>query len=197
MARYPPVPDSVNYVYCDSPATFASGVWNLRQAQYVVLDCEGHDLGRANGCVTLICIGTPLAEHIFVFDVISPLLQRNDIDVLLNLLSDRSILKVVWDGRMDFLEIWATYGVALENVMDLQVAEVVSRKTVRGEGEADRLRRLQSSFVTTQLANGKGVKLDGLHAVVGLQKCWKECGFPAGDGKDRECPIFLFAVTAT
>ena len=40
------------------------------------------------------------------------------------------MLKVVWDGRMDYLEILSTYGVAIDGVLDLQVAEVVSRSTI-------------------------------------------------------------------
>ncbi|KAJ3554005.1 hypothetical protein NM688_g3324 [Phlebia brevispora] len=184
MAQFPPVPDTLNYIFCNTPADFHNAVWVLRHHPYLILDCEGHDLGRAGGCVTLVCVGTPLAEHIFLFDVISPHLSRYDIDALLNLFNDRNILKVVWDGRMDYLELWSTYGVSLENVLDLQVAEVVSRGVVRGEGEIQRMKRLQQSYISTQVSDRLGARLDGLHAVIGLQRCWKECGFPAGNGKD-------------
>ena len=139
--------------------------------------------------MTLICVGTPLAEYIYLFDVLSPLLSRNDIDNLLAILADPNVLTVVWDGRMDFLEIWSTYGISLEGVLDLQIAEVVSRRAVRGEGEGQRLQRIQNCFLHASETEKHGLRLDGLNAVIGLQRCWKECGFPASDGKDRECSL--------
>ena len=192
---YPPVPDSLNYIFCDHPPSFAHAVNFLRRCPFLILDCEGYDLGRAGGCVTLICVGTPLAEHIFIFDVISPFLTRRDIDGLLDLFTDANILKVVWDGRMDYLELWTTYGVALSHVLDLQVAEVVSRASVRGEGEPQRLKRLHNSVVHASMTSKYGLRLDGLHSVIGLQRCWKECGFPPGGGKDRESPPHLRSLS--
>lgn len=186
MPHANPSPVLLNYVYCDTPATYASALWHLRQAPYLILDCEGTNLGRANGSVTLICVGTPFAELIFLFDVLSPIISDRDIYALLSLFSDKNILKVVWDGRMDYLEIYSTFGIALEGVLDLQVAEVMSRSLVRGEGEEARVRRLRNVL---QFSNMKKhlERYDGLHAVVGLQRCWKECGYPEDDGKDREC----------
>ncbi len=182
--RTPPV--HLNYIFCDNPATYASAIWVLRQAPYLILDCEGYNLGRSGGSVTLICVGTPFAEHIFLFDVLSPFLTSSDINSLLRLLGDRNILKIVWDGRMDYLEIWSTFGVTLEHVLDLQVAEVMSRSEMRGEGELHRLKRLPRGFVSLQQAQKQEIQLDGLHAVVGLQKCWKDCGYAEEVGKDRK-----------
>lgn len=177
-------------MFCDTAATFRFAISILQRSQYLILDCEGHDLGRAGGSVTLICVGTPLAEHIFLFDVISPFLSRLDIAALLSLFTDKNLLKVVWDGRMDYLELWSTYGIALESVLDLQVAEVVSRRTVRGETDAERIKRLKNSYISSAVVrNRQGLSFEGLHAVIGLQRCWKECGFPADNGKDRKSPI--------
>lgn len=185
----PPAPVPLNYVYCDSPATYASAVWMLRSAPYLILDCEGYNLGRAGGCVTLICVGTPFAEHIFLFDLLSPLITSREVYFLLHLLCNPTLLKVVWDGRMDYLEILTSYGVALGGVLDLQVAEVASRQTVRGEGDDDRLNRLRRSYISQQLAK-KSEQLQDLHAVIGLQRCWTDCGYAREVGKDRE---FKFA----
>jgi len=179
----PPV--YLNYVYCDHPASFANAVFFLRSAPYLILDCEGNNLGRAEGSVTLICVGTPFAEHIFLFDMLSPFLTRRDIDGLLHLFSDENILKIVWDGRMDHLEIWTTYGVSLQGVLDLQVAEVMSRFYIRGEGEDARARRLRNHLSIPAAKKLTG-RYDGLHAVIGLQRCWKECGYTEESGKDPE-----------
>lgn len=177
----PPVP--LNFLYCDQPHLFAVAIHKLRDAPYVILDCEGVNLGREGGSVTLICVGTPFAEHIFLFDVLSPLITYSDMEGLLYLLNDSNILKIVWDGRMDYLEIWSTYGVPLQGILDLQVAEVMSRYTVRGEGEDARIRRLRGQLsVSTTMKK----RYEGLHAVVGLQRCWKECGYEAESGKDPE-----------
>lgn len=178
-----PVP--LNYLYCDSPATYASAVWILRNAPYLILDCEGNNLGRAGGCVTLICVGTPFAEHIFLFDLLSTIITPRDVYSLLQLLADPGLLKVVWDGRMDYLEILSSYGIMLEGVLDLQVVEVASRTSVRGEGELDRLERLRRSYLSHSSVK-RVEQCRDLHAVIGLQRCWTDCGYAREVGKDRK-----------
>lgn len=158
----------------------------MLKVPYLVLDCEGYNLGQENGCVTLICLGTAYGEHIFLFDLISPYITREHVFSLLSILADPHILKVVWDGRMDYLEIWSSFGVALDGVLDLQIAEVVSRG-FRGEEDRDRVSRLQRGY----LRSPRGSKIvphsmDSLHAVIGLQRCWELCGYPSEVGKDRE-----------
>ena len=181
----PQTPVSLQYVYCDTPAKYASALYSLRAEEYLILDCEGYNLGRAGGCVTLICVGSPFAEHIFLFDLLSPLVTHYDIYTLLHLLCDPTVLKVVWDGRMDYLEIFTSYGVAIDGILDLQVAEVASRMTVRGEGERHRLARLPRSYIPFQSVQKSDYCRD-MHAVIGLQRCWTECGYAKEVGKDRE-----------
>lgn len=181
----PEAPVPLNYVYCDTPATYASAVWVLRNAPYLILDCEGNNLGRAGGCVTLVCVGTPFAEHIFLFDLLSTIISPRDIYSLLQLLSDKGILKIVWDGRMDYLEILTSFGVALDGVLDLQVVEVASRTSVRGEGDKDRLDRLRRSYLPHHFVK-RVEQCRDLHAVIGLQRCWTDCGYAREVGKDRE-----------
>lgn len=185
-----PSPVQLNYVYCDTPASYASSMWHLRQADYLILDCEGVNLGRAGGSVTLICVGTPFAKHIFLFDVLSPLISNRDVYALLDVLSDRNVLKVVWDGRMDFLEIYSTFGISLEGVLDLQVAEVMSRSFVRGEEEDARVQRLRRVLRLPDIKKYHG-RYEGLHAVIGLQRCWEECGYTDDCGKDRKWGRYL------
>jgi len=178
--------DTVQYVLCDSPSTVDYAMQILWRSPFLILDCEGNSLGRAGGSISLICVGTPLAEHIFIFDTLSPTLNPRDFQLLWQLFLNPRIIKVVWDGRMDYLEIWSTFGVSLEGVLDLQVVEVVSRMTLRGEGELERLERLtHAGFSSLAVWNHIPQYVD-LHAVIGLVKCCRDSGFGDEYSKDPE-----------
>ncbi|KAF9235483.1 hypothetical protein BU15DRAFT_51340 [Melanogaster broomeanus] len=86
------------------------------------------------------CIGTERAEQIFVFDVLA--LKAYNLHPLMKILADPAVKKIMWDCRNDFVEILAAYGVALQGVLDLQLAEIESRVSVRGEMEWKRMARL-------------------------------------------------------
>ena len=87
---------------------------------------------------------------------------------------------------MDYLEIWSSYGVALEGVLDLQVAEVVSRFNLRGEGESHRLDRLTRGWFSRTALFNHSWQYTGLNALTGLQKCCEESGFCEAFAKDRK-----------
>ena len=178
--------DPVDYHFCYTPESFDYAMSILSRASFLILACEGNNLGRANGSISLICVGTPLAEHIFIIDCLSPSLTANHLARLWTLFKDRRIIKVVWDGRMDYLEIWSTYGVALEGVLDLQVAEVVSRFNLRGEGESHRLDRLTRGWFSRTALFNHSWQYTGLNALTGLQKCCEESGFGEEFAKDRK-----------
>jgi len=94
-------------------------------------------------------------------------------------------MKVVWDGRMDFIELWSTYNVSIgKNVCDLQVAEVLSRSNFRGERDDERLSRLATYFGPQVWKNP--LQFMGIHRVVGLQQCLEDNGYSGLVGKDRE-----------
>lgn len=182
----------LNYTLCDSPTVFEQALHHLSHSTFLILDCEGNTLGRAGGSLSLICVGTPLAHHIYVFDVLCPALSKKDFEPLWQLFQNPHIIKIVWDGRMDFLELWSSYGIALQGVLDLQVAEVVSRIVLRGEGELERLTRLTYGNFTKQAVWGHVPQYAQLHAVIGLAKCCKESGFGEEFGKDRK---FLLVIS--
>ena len=135
-----------------------------------------------DGALSLICVGTAFAQFIFLFDVLA--LTRYDLQPLLSFLGSK-VMKVVWDGRMDFIELWSTFNVSIgKNVCDLQVAEVLSRSSFRGERDDERLSRLVTYF-GPQVWNDP-LQFAGIHRVVGLQKCLEENGYRGLVGKDRE-----------
>ena len=176
----------VPYYMCNTFADCHFAYQILYQAPFLILDCEGNNLGRAGGCVSLICVGTPLAEHIFIFDTLSPALSPRDFAPLWHLFSSPVIVKIVWDGRMDYLELWSSYGVRLECVLDLQVAEVVSRTTMRGEGEQHRLGRLATSFFSKNAVQKHKEQYEGINVLIGLQQCCQESGLGDEFVKDRK-----------
>lgn len=178
--------EAVPYIMCNNSADCHFAYTILYRASFLILDCEGNNLGRAGGCVTLVCVGTPLAEHIFLFDMLSPALSPNDLAPLWQLFSSRAILKIVWDGRMDFLELWVSYKVRLECVLDLQVAEVVSRSTMRGEDEEHRLARLAATYFSKVAVQRHTEQYDGINVLIGLQQCCQDCRLGEDFVKDRE-----------
>jgi exonuclease 3'-5' domain-containing protein 1 len=140
------------------------------------------ELGMEGGALSLLCVGSAFARHIFLFDSVR--LTRLQLDPLLCLLGGK-VIKVVWDGRMDFIEIWTTYKVGIaRKVCDLQVAEVLSRKKFRGEGEKERLRRL-SHYFGDKVWKARD-RYAGIHKVIGLQQCLEDNGYKGLIGKDRE-----------
>lgn len=108
---------------------------------------------------------------------------------LLHLLQNERILKVVWDGRQDFLEIIDNYGIPLSCVLDLQLAEVTSRSAIRGENDKKRLFRLSSGCLSFALVREMKKELGGVHLVIGLQKCLEQTQFQNVVRKDDEIVV--------
>ncbi|TFK50362.1 hypothetical protein OE88DRAFT_1749912 [Heliocybe sulcata] len=180
------MPRPVDFTYCADQATFDHAISTLSLSRTLILDCEGLDIGMQEGALSLICLGTVTADAIFVFDVL--VLRDNGINVnpLLRLLLTEDITKVTWDGRMDFLEIQETYAVELNGVLDLQLAEVMSRMWVRGEGERQRTNRLASRYFGFHVVKNDPDLYDGIHIVLGMANCLKEHHLGDGIEKDPE-----------
>ncbi|KZT54189.1 hypothetical protein CALCODRAFT_457117 [Calocera cornea HHB12733] len=175
-----PAADS-GHMLCCSEQDVRKAVKVLQRAAYLVLDCEGRNLGREDGVLSLICVGTP-AGQVYLFDAVS--MRVGVMQLVLDLLCDEKVVKIMWDGRMDYLEILLGYGGALAGVLDLQIAEVVSRYTARAEKEDERLGRLQNSFFGSTLVRSLPVAFEGAHLVIGMQKCLDLLGLGEENKKD-------------
>ncbi|KAJ3972710.1 ribonuclease H-like domain-containing protein, partial [Lentinula raphanica] len=129
----PSVP-SIQFVLCDTPESFSIAIHALKLSLGFVVDCEGLDLGRQNGRLSLLSIRSipplPNPSINYIFDFLS--LPSSLLQPLFALLSSSSVLKIVFDGRMDYSALYHEYGVVMENVLDLQLVDVASRY-VRGE----------------------------------------------------------------
>ena len=175
---------SFSYTYCTTIDEVESSLQTLSEAKVLIVDCEGRELGNRHGALSTISIGTSKpSSEIFVYEAVQ--LDRSSLTKVLDLLSDHSIRKVMWDGRKDFSEIYHTYGSRIENVLDLQIAEVVSRPR-RGELEFDRGRRIRS-FLKPYRVFPDQKEYEDIHIVAGMKRCLDEHGLAIGDGKDGGC----------
>lgn len=155
----------------------------------LIVDCEGHELGRPHGALTLISLGTHDASQIFLLDVLElPDRSHPSLASLLSLLSNKDILKVFWDGRTDVLEIRETYGIAVEGVLDLQVVEVVSR--IQRRSANLKLKDLAGRYFRPikKEVLADPTAFEGIYQLMGLDMCMGFLGLLEGtkDKKDRE-----------
>ena len=115
-------------------------------SEYVILDCEGRELGTRAGALSLVCLGDPEGRNVFIFDILSlppEALQLLFSEVLDTVDSDstKRKIKVVWDGRMDYSELFFGHNYSLDHTLDLQLIDV-STRALRGESDNSRLRRI-------------------------------------------------------
>lgn len=166
------MPHDVHYILCVTEQSLLDALPILSRSSVLFLDCEGRELGKHGGALSLVALGTAHAEHIFLIDALAladartPAMRR-----VFNLLAAPSVRTVVWDGRMDFLELRATYRVHLHGVLDLQLAEIESRTgPVRKEDDQARIDRLGH-----QIGWRDAKRFRNLHALTGLSRCLVEC----------------------
>lgn len=172
---------------CDTYQSIAFAVALLSRSPILIVDCEARDIARTTGVLSIVSISDVDASFIFLIDVLAlqdpshPALQP-----LFDLLWNEAVLKIMWDGRSDALELRETYGVELRGVLDLQLAEVVSRKSARGETEGVRKGRLGTGYFKRMKKDisRKPVDFEGIHQVCGMNACLKARGID--DSKDRE-----------
>lgn len=171
------------YTHCTTADAAELSLPTLSKAEYLVVDCEGRDLGTRFGALSTISVGTPRPSETFVYDAV--LLDCSALMKVMDLLSNPELLKVMWDGRMDFSEIYHTYQKRIENVLDMQLAEVMSRTRQR-QMEADRQRRIKA-YLRPSLVFPWKDDYEGIHVVVGMKRCLDEQGLASSSGKDRKC----------
>ncbi|KAH7915527.1 ribonuclease H-like domain-containing protein [Hygrophoropsis aurantiaca] len=176
-----------NYLYCNKPGSINYALRYLQNSPYLILDCEGKDIGRTDGVLSLMCIGTANAEHIFVFDVIALRPFYALMVPLLDMLRNPLVHKIMWDCRNDFLEISGVYGIQIEGIIDLQLAEVESRRIFRGEKEWRREGRISAGGRRLPVRVVKDDKdlFKDVHVVQGMDACLRECHLATG-AKDPE-----------
>lgn len=159
------------YTLCDTADSASAAIASLSSASILFLDCEGRDLGTDIGALSLIQVGAPDVPSIYLFDAL--LLPSHSLQPLLTLLASKEPMKVVWDGRMDYVELLFSLGTRLAGVLDLQVADVASRAR-RGESDFRRMGRLgRWDFPISQV---KKLQLEGINTLNSLDSALREHG---------------------
>lgn len=167
---------------CDNVASVSIAITALESLPTIILDCEGRDLGEKGGALSIIILSTTSTTaspaRTFLIDVLR--LSPTELQPIYDLLSSPHITKVVFDGRMDYSALYHECGVELHNVLDMQLADIVSRG-LRGEQEAERLERLWKYLGKWEVEKKKYmyekvVKINGMkdclreHVIFGMTK---------------------------
>ncbi|KAH7063014.1 ribonuclease H-like domain-containing protein [Auriculariales sp. MPI-PUGE-AT-0066] len=150
-------------MWCTSASTVQYAVSQLEACPHIIVDCEGRDLGRASGALSIICVGTHDAKSIFIFDVLR--LTAAARQPLADLLASEEQPKLVWDGRMDAIELQREFGIKFGRPWDLQLADIPSRKQ-RG----DITGRSGITESTHPLHSVSHMDLDGIFNLTSLKK---------------------------
>lgn len=151
------------YTLCDTPEAASAAIAQLSSAALLFLDCEGRSIGSANGALSLIQVGAPNFRSAYLFDAL--VLPRQSLQPLLELLAAENPKKVVWDGRMDYVELLHGTDTRLAGVLDLQLVDVASR-ALRGETDYRRLGRLgRLDFPVSEVQKLQHEGLNGLSSL--------------------------------
>lgn len=133
----------IDFTYCDKEIDLLEATKSLQDSSILFFDCEGEDMGAQSGHLWLISLGTasPGSQRIYLFDVLA--IGTEGLKPIFDILASKKIQKVVFDGRMDQSALYHEYGVTMQNVVDLQLADIKSRPR-RGEkrGSKEQLDRL-------------------------------------------------------
>ena len=184
-----PTAPTTRYVFCNNVPSVVYAARVLAQSPVLIIDCEGRNIGGLDGALSLVCIGTERAEHVFVFDVLALRVYGPHVQPLLSVLANPGAKKVLWDCRNDYLEILSEYRVALQSVVDLQLAEIQARITVKREKDFTRMARLAAGGkrLPLRLIKQNPELFFGVHSLKGMDACIREAKLPTA-GKDRKLP---------
>ncbi|KAI6112302.1 ribonuclease H-like domain-containing protein [Pisolithus croceorrhizus] len=170
----------VDYVYCNDLLSVEYATHTLADSPVLIIDCEGRNIGALGGALSLICIGTERAEQIFVFDVPALKPFKLHLQPLFRTLANSAVKKVMWDCRNDFLEIQSEYNVTMTGIVDLQLAEIRARTTVKKEGDFRRKWRFTrgSRPVPLQSIDQNPELFFEVHRLQGMHACIRQLGLP-------------------
>ncbi|KAJ7510699.1 ribonuclease H-like domain-containing protein [Mycena galericulata] len=173
--------DSTHFTLCDTASKLASATASLFGAATLFVDCEGTELGVRGGSLSLISLGTRTPyPHIFLIDVLS--LGTSALRPIFELLESAAVRKVVFDGRMDQSALFYDHGgITLDNVVDLQLADVKSR-ALRGEepGSDAQLGRLSPHYLPRKEVRTNLALYRGVHRLAGLERAIREHAVDVG-----------------
>ncbi|KAJ7916506.1 ribonuclease H-like domain-containing protein [Mycena leptocephala] len=173
-----------DFVLCDKESELSAVTDALRESSTLILDCEGTNLGvKKSGRLTLISLGTqaPNQEQAYLIDVLA--IGKDGLKPIFDILESNKVRKVVFDGRMDQSALFHEYGVTMQNVVDLQLADIKSRH-LRGEeeGSAEQMDRL-SPYLQRSEVRANMQLYTKVQRLAGLRKALEEHDVEVEEGK--------------
>ena len=156
-------------VLCDTDTVLNGVLPALQACSTLILDCEGVNLGVRGGSLSLITLRTvrPSFAQTYLIDIVR--LSPAALAPVFALLRSSSVLKIVFDGRMDFSALYHGHGVEIQGVLDLQLVDVASRC----ESPEAHLKRLGNYLKRGEINANKQMYVD-VHKLSGLAECVRE-----------------------
>ncbi|KAK7031558.1 hypothetical protein R3P38DRAFT_2924392 [Favolaschia claudopus] len=146
-----------DYHYCQTPESLHPLLEALKTTSCVVLGCEGVDLGREGGSITILSLLlAPLEDEQtkpYILDLKTLESDKPSLTLLFDALASGTILKVTFDGRRDGLALRALgYELAQSRcVLDMQLAMVMKRVEIDGETCEEQIERLRGWLAYREL----------------------------------------------
>lgn len=158
------------YILCDTQEKAFKACTALNHTP-ILMACKGCPLSRSGGGPSLVQMSLSRADQIFIFDLIT--LPQNARRQILRIISDKRVMKILWDGRMAYATLFYGHGTRTENALDLQLVDIHSRE----KQNIGRLNCLTygGSFPMAILEK---LQLEGLHALNSLEHALIEHSTP-------------------
>eukprot|EP00727_Mastigamoeba_balamuthi_P012986 m51a1_g831 hypothetical protein (325) ;mRNA; r:734769-736134 len=120
------------YALVETAGQAANAMADIKRHSFVVVDCEGVNLGR-NGSLCLVQVATP-EKRAYLFDVVDAEKREQMMAAgLRDVLQSTEVVKVLHDCRGDSDALFHNARVSLANVFDTQVAYAVLKRTLEGK----------------------------------------------------------------
>ncbi|KAH8827422.1 hypothetical protein DL96DRAFT_1465222, partial [Flagelloscypha sp. PMI_526] len=165
-----------DYTLCADDNSVLLALHDLSMSSIVIFDCEGDALGREGGSLSIVALrayGTTGPPGTYLIDVLS--ISPAILERVITFIGAPTPLKVVFDGRMDFTEIYFTWKARPSSgaVLDLTLLELSSRN----DDEASEIQRLLSVFRPGAAYAQRRKKRNDpskVGVLIGLERCIKE-----------------------
>ncbi|KAG6899660.1 hypothetical protein C0993_008236 [Termitomyces sp. T159_Od127] len=160
------------FALCDDRVSLRKAMSALSGSTILAFDCEGKKLGTVGGKLSFITLRSinPRASSPEAYLVDAVKLGQESLRPIFDLLENELILKVVFDGRMDSSCLLHDYGVRLQNVVDLQLADVKSRVH---ESLQRRIARFPRWISPWDVYQNPG-RYEKIYKLSGLEQCAEE-----------------------
>ncbi|PVF93123.1 hypothetical protein CPB86DRAFT_790458 [Serendipita vermifera] len=176
-----------SFYLCDTVESLQTAIKALSAAPIVYLDCEGDDLGQSENGLAIISLGVfePQPDDpewslsIFLVDILAFKDDKAEhIIPIFDMLQSDTVVKVVFDGRMDACKLLHGHNITLRRTVDLQIVDVTSRER-RGEDIEKRLGRLKGTLPSREIEEN-GYLYRSVHRLNGLAPALMEHGIDVG-----------------